>query len=163
MIEQSCGNGYFIAPASNSEVSKNMLTSREQLDAAIQQSACEYKAGKENNQNLANNDTVREPSKPKRKVLAVERTAFEVLPESTRGRAKLEDVQNTLTILQTLMKKKKRKRQIVAGPTTVSIKDLDAAGAKVVGHTGACVLQCLRTLGFIKISKGEITMVPEKK
>mmetsp|Transcript_28409 Transcript_28409/g.34689 ORF Transcript_28409/g.34689 Transcript_28409/m.34689 type:complete len:292 (-) Transcript_28409:1460-2335(-) len=98
--------------------------------------------------------------------IEISSSAFLALPESVRGRAKLYQVQNALNTIQShfniekeAAKNKKTKRHVkVFKAEPISLKKLDTMGAKVTGHTGANVIQTLRSLGFISVGKAGVTL-----
>jgi hypothetical protein len=98
-----------------------------------------------------------------RNAWTVEQAAFNALPESTRGRTRLAEAQATLAIVVNATKAKRRgERPPPKGksppPVLLSLKELDRLGAKVVGHSGSCVLASLRQLGLITQSKAGVAL-----
>lgn len=158
---------FFVAPATETAIFENVLTSRADLQVALNAAKAYDSSSKENDADAAqrdererDGDRKSEPRKPDERMVEfeVDAFAFGALPDSVRGRAKLAEVQRTLAILvDHNRKKRKSKRRGANAP--ISVKDLDALGAKVVGHTGASVLQCLRSLGFVEISKNTVALV----
>jgi hypothetical protein len=101
-----------------------------------------------------------------RNAWTVEQAAFDALPESTRGRTRLAEAQAALAIVVNATKAKRRgERPPPKGkappPVLLSLKELDRLGAKVVGHSGSCVLASLRQLGLITQSKEGIALAAQ--
>jgi hypothetical protein len=95
----------------------------------------------------------------------IEQAAFDALPESTRGRTRLAEAQATLAIVVNATKAKRRGERLppkgkAPPPVLLSLKELDRLGAKVVGHSGSCVLASLRQLGLVTQSKEGVALVP---
>ncbi|GBG31219.1 Hypothetical Protein FCC1311_074402 [Hondaea fermentalgiana] len=176
---QASWKDYFITPATQAELSANVIASRVDLDVAVrtvQGAGLESdslpdakqasKEGREHHHHHQQQQQQQhdEPKSP----LEVSPEAFAALPDSIRGRARLSDVQRTLEIIISHAGKATSKRSGRGGkgraprpgasPPAMSIKELDALGAKVVGHTGACVLQCLRSLGLVDISRDGVQL-----
>jgi hypothetical protein len=97
-----------------------------------------------------------------RNAWTVEQAAFDALPDSTRGRTRLAEAQATLAIVVNATKAKRRGERPPfkgkAPPVLLSLKELDRLGAKVVGHSGSCVLASLRQLGLITQSKEGVAL-----
>lgn len=159
--------GYFISPATQAELNANVISSRTDLDVAVRAAA------QHDLENIAEDgpeqDTQEEEEEEDAAQLTytVDADAFAALPESIRGRARLSDVQRTLSIIVAHKEKQQGKQRgpnrrrggrAQAAVKPLSIKELDSMGAKVVGHTGACVLQCLRSLGLVDISKDGVQL-----
>lgn len=158
--------GYFISPATQAELNANVISSRTDLDVAVRAAA------QHDLENIAEDgpeqDTQEEEEEDAAQLTyTVDADAFAALPESIRGRARLSDVQRTLSIIVAHKEKQQGKQRgpnrrrggrAQAAVKPLSIKELDGMGAKVVGHTGACVLQCLRSLGLVDISKDGVQL-----
>jgi hypothetical protein len=127
-------------------------TSSEGAGAAAPAAAGPAPAGKENEAAARNSWTI-------------EQAAFDALPESTRGRTRLAEAQATLAIVVNATKAKRRGERVppkgkAPPPVLLSLKELDRLGAKVVGHSGSCVLASLRQLGLVTQSKEGVALAP---
>lgn len=108
-----------------------------------------------------NSSGIRDAPAEKKDPYTIDERSFMVLPDSTRGRAKLRDAQITLTVIVSAMSKKSRKNKDIArggSAKPLSIKELDALGGKCVGLTGSSVLASLRALGYIEVGRDGITL-----
>jgi len=140
-----------------SRLGSAMLTTRAQLNAALFSSnaATGYDnhrpAGSDNESDECEEETTQElvaiqtMRAQNDSRIEINSGAFLALPESVRGRAKLYQVQRALNIIHSHFEKqgyeKSKQRQKATRKTPVSLKKLDALGAKVTGHTGSNVLQ----------------------
>ncbi|CAK9107066.1 SKA2 domain-containing protein [Durusdinium trenchii] len=172
LLETSEGRrAYFVAPATEAQVEDNVILSRTALQVAIEASGAAIESDSDDAGSRAGsprregaeadkeNQQRQQGVKPAGALgTTVESFAFEALPESIRGRAKLHEVNQALQIIVGYFAKSKRKAHPPGKPAVVSIKALDALGAKVVGHTGACVIHCLRSLGFIQVTREGVSL-----
>ena len=88
----------------------------------------------------------------------ISREAFLSLPESVKGRARYDQVQHALNVIKAHFQDHPKGPKHAPNPKFISLKDLDSLGAKVTGVTGRNILQTLRSLGFIQVSKAGITL-----
>jgi hypothetical protein len=96
-------------------------------------------------------------------IVEVSAEDFKQVPPHIRGRSSLTDANHLLRRLQEdhqkqqlkqpLQGQRKKKKKAVAVP--VALPGLDAAGYKVCGQTGRCVLGALLKLGLIEWTKGK--------
>jgi len=132
------------------------LDAKISIDKATEFKETSVRDGDENDSN-EKNVSVENTEKSRNYKFEIDEIAFYALPESIRGRARLDEAQRTLSVVVASTVALGNRRNM-NGKTTISIKELDAKGAKVVGHTGACVLQCLRSLGLIEVSRTGIKL-----
>lgn len=142
----------------------NLLTTRDQLQEALlheDAKAPTTQTGKAEDfeENLSSNANLQSSGN---RTNFINQAAFQALPESIRGRAKQEQAERTLAIIQkhfqSTKRGEKRNNRKSSQLQPITIKQLDSMGAKVSGATGACILQTLRSLGFINISKAGIVL-----
>ncbi|CAM9311769.1 unnamed protein product [Ectocarpus sp. 12 AP-2014] len=83
---------------------------------------------------------------------------FLAIHANTRGRSKLQDVRKVYAKVREDFEAKKSRGRPGCKPAPITKRELDAAGLKVFGLTGDCVLNTLRAMGLITVHKGSVAM-----
>eukprot|EP00903_Cladosiphon_okamuranus_P010689 g10102.t1 len=84
---------------------------------------------------------------------------FMAIHPNTRGRSKLQDVRKVYAKVREDFEEKLGRGRPGCRPAPITKRELDAAGLKVFGLTGDCVLNTLRAMGLVTVSKGSVAMV----
>ncbi len=102
---------------------------------------------------------VREIASPAKPTSIVTQRSFDTVPESVRGRCKLDDVNNTLAAIRSLILNGPPDGSENSGSSAqqktlaaLQLSHLTVMGVKVTGYTGKCILGTLRSLKYINIT-----------
>eukprot|EP00752_Nemacystus_decipiens_P010702 g9531.t1 len=86
---------------------------------------------------------------------------FMAIHPNTRGRSKLQDVRKVYAKVRQDFEEKLSRGRPGCKPKPITKRELDAAGLKVFGLTGDCVLNTLRAMGLVTVSKGSVAMASQ--
>ncbi|CAM9319616.1 unnamed protein product [Scytosiphon promiscuus] len=87
---------------------------------------------------------------------------FLAVHTNTRGRAKLQDVRKVVYAkVREDYEEKMSLGRPGCKPAPINKKELDAMGLKVFGLTGDCILNTLRAMGLITVSKGSVSIASD--
>ncbi|CAM9466687.1 unnamed protein product [Pylaiella littoralis] len=83
---------------------------------------------------------------------------FLAVQSRIRGRSKLQDVRKVYAKVRQDHEEKTSRGRPGCKPKPITKRELDAAGLKVFGLTGDCILNTLRAMGLVTVSKGSVAL-----